>query len=134
MPTFAPRQEATAELGIPLRNLMVPSPIPIPMSNGVQAQALHVNGLTPHTYQHYTYIMTCNSCARVHDIKEIIKDILHFVSDHPGTSYDSIQFTEVNIAGGEWRNLLIRLRIDSPSHCRLHGVMLHQPDSFISTA
>jgi hypothetical protein len=78
--------------------------------------------------------MTCNPCARVHDIKEIIKDILHFVSDHPATSYDNIQFTEVNIAGGEWRNLLIRLRIDSPSHCRLHGVLLYQPDSFTSTA
>ena len=104
------------------------------MSNGVQAQALHVNGLIPHTDQQYTYIMTCNPCARVHDIKEIIKDIPHFVSDHPGTSYDNIQFTEVNIAGGEWRNLLIRLRIDSPSHGRLHGLLLYQPDSFISTA
>jgi hypothetical protein len=104
------------------------------MSNGVQAQALHVNGLTPHTDQQYTYIMTCNPCARAPDIKEIIKDILHFVSDHPVASYDNIQFTEVNIAGGEWRNLLIRLRIDSPSHGRLHGVLLHQPDSFISTA
>jgi hypothetical protein len=70
----------------------------------------------------------------VHDIKEIIKDILHFVSEHPSTSYDNIQFTEVNIAGGDWRNLLIRMRIDSPPHCRLHGVLLYQPDSFISTA
>ncbi len=45
--------------------------------------------------------MTCNPCARVYDIKEIIKDILQFVSDHPGTSYDNIQFTEVNITEGE---------------------------------
>jgi hypothetical protein len=78
--------------------------------------------------------MTCNPCARVHDIKEIIKDILHYVNDHPGTSYDNTQFTEVNIAGGDWRNLLIRLRIDSPFHCRLHGVLLYQPDSFTSIA
>ncbi len=82
---------------------MAPSSIPILISNGVQAQALHVNGLTPHTDQHYTYIMTCNPCARVHDIinEIIVKDILHFVSEHPGTSYDNIQFTEVNIAGGD---------------------------------
>jgi hypothetical protein len=104
------------------------------MANGVQAQALHINGMSPHTAQQYTYIMTCNPCSRVHDIKEIVKDILYCVSNHPTEAYDQLQFTEVNLAGGEWRNLLIRLRITSAAHARLHGVLLHQPDTFTSTA
>ncbi len=96
--TFAPRQKAIAWLEIPLYNLMATSPIPIPVSNGIQAQALHINGLTPHTNQHFTYLVTCNPCIRVHDIKEIIKDILHFVSDNPDASYDRLLFSEVNLA------------------------------------
>ena len=90
IPIPAPQQEASDWLGIPIHNLLTPSPTHIPMANGVQAQALHINGLNPHTEQHFTYLMTCNPCIRVHDIKEIIKDILHVVSDNPIASYDQV--------------------------------------------
>jgi len=105
------------------------------MANGVQAQALHINGLSPHTDQRYTYLMTCSPCIRVHDIKEIIKDILQCVSDNPNATYDLLEFSEVNLAGGDWRrNPLIRLCIYSAVHARLHGVLLRQPDTFTYAA
>ncbi len=104
------------------------------MASGVQAQALHINGLSPHTYQQYMYLMTCNPCIRVHDIKGIIKDNLFCVSDNFIAAYDALRFSEVNLAGGGWRNLLIRLRIDSTAHARLHGVLLYQPDTFTYVA
>jgi len=75
------------------------------MSNGVLVQALHINGLSPHKDQRYTYLMTCNPCTRVHDIKGIIKDILFCVSDNYLAAYDMLQFSEVNLAGGDWRNV-----------------------------
>jgi hypothetical protein len=77
--------------------------------------------------------MTCNPCLRVHDFKEVIKDILHCVSDNPEAAYGLLQFFEVNLAGGEWRNLLIRMSTESAAHAKLHGVLLHQPDTFTST-
>ena len=66
------------------------------MANGVQAQALHINGLSPHTDQRSIYLMPCDPC-----IKEIIKDILYCVSDSPIAAYDLLQFFEVNLAGGD---------------------------------
>ncbi len=104
------------------------------MASGVQAQALHINGLSPRTYQRYKYMMTFNPCIRVHDSKGIIKDILFCVSDNSKAAYDALQFSEVNLAGGDWRNLLIRLRIDSAAHAMLHGVLLYQPDTFTYVA
>jgi hypothetical protein len=71
------------------------------MANGVHAQALNINGLSPHTDQRYTYLMTWNPCIRVHDIKEIIKDILHCVSGNPIAAYDLLQFSEVKLAGSD---------------------------------
>ena len=132
-PTFIPH-EALAGLGIAPDTLLTRSPIPIPMANGVQAQAMHINGLSLHTNQQYTYLMTCNPCLRVHDFKEVIKDILHCINDNPEAAYGLLQSSEVNLAGGEWRKLLIRLSMDSAAHVRLHGVLLHQPDTFTSTA
>jgi hypothetical protein len=132
-PTLIP-QEALAGLGKVPDALVTRSPIPIHMANGVRAHALHINGLSPHTYQQYTYLMTCNPCLRVHDFYEVIKDILQLVSDNPEAASGMLPFSEVNLAGGEWRNPLIRMRIDSAAHARLHGVLLHQLDTFTSTA
>ena len=88
-------------LGITIDTLLASAPIPIPMANGVQAHALHINGLSPHTDQRYTYLMTCNPCIRVHDIKGITKDILFCVGDNSTAAYDALQFSEANLAGGD---------------------------------
>ena len=121
-------------LGITIYTLLAPAPIPISMANGVQAHALHINGTSPYTDQQCTYLMTYSLCFRVHDIKGIIKYILFCVSDNPVAAYDALQFSKVNLAGGEWRNLLIRLRIDSAAHVRLHGALLYQLDTFTYVA
>ena len=71
------------------------------MANGVHAHALHINGLSPHTCQRYTYLMTCNPRIRVHDIKGIIKHILLCVSDNSIAAYDALQFSEVSLASGD---------------------------------
>jgi hypothetical protein len=80
------------------------------MGNGVHAQSLHVNGISPHTEQHHTNLMTCIPCLKCQYFKQVNKDILHCVSDNPEATYGQLQFSEVNLAGGDWRNLLIRLR------------------------
>ena len=49
-------------------------------------------------------------------------------------TYEALQFSEVNLAGGDWRNLHIRLRIDSAAGARLHGVLLYQPGTFTYVA
>jgi hypothetical protein len=104
------------------------------LANGVQAQALHINGLTPHCDQTYSYIMTCNPCAGVADLKAICKDILKAVGPNSTNSYAALYFTEVDTEGGNntWRHLLIRLDINNISHRRLRNVLLHQPDNFLS--
>jgi hypothetical protein len=71
------------------------------MANGVQAHALHINGLSPHIDQRYTYLMTCKPCILVHDSKGIIKEILLCVNDNPVAANDAMQFSEVNLAGGD---------------------------------
>ena len=43
------QQEALEGLGLTPGALLAHSPTPIPMANGVQAQALHINGLSPDT-------------------------------------------------------------------------------------
>ena len=58
------------------------------------------------------------------------QNILHYVSDNPEAAYGLIQFSEVNLAGGEWRNLFIRVSMDSAAHAMLHGVLLHKPNTF----
>ena len=71
------------------------------MANGVQAQALHVNGTSPHTdAQNYTYLMTCNPCFKIQYFKEVIKDILHCVSDNAEAAYGLLQFSEFILEGG----------------------------------
>ena len=85
-------------------------------------------------WKKYTYPMTCNPCIKVQDCKGNIQDVLHCVGDEPEVAYGMLQFSEVNIAEGDWRNLLIRLRVDSIAHAKLHGVWLHQPNTFTSVA
>jgi hypothetical protein len=61
-------------------------------------------------------------------------DILHCASDNPEATYGLLQFSEVNLAGVDWHNQLTRLRVDSTSHARLLGVLVHHPDTFASAA
>ena len=61
-------QEAFVKLNIGLDALSQDKAEPITLANGVQAQALHINGLTPHCDQTHIYLMTCNSCAGVADL------------------------------------------------------------------
>ena len=56
-----PPQEAYASLGISPSNIQEHRSSSLPLANGVNAQALHINGMTPHVEQHYSYIMTCNA-------------------------------------------------------------------------
>jgi hypothetical protein len=53
---------------------------------------------------------------------------------NPEAAYGLLRFSELNLAGGEWRNLLIRMSMDSVAHATMHGVLLHQLETFTSTA
>ncbi len=64
----------------------------------------------------------------------MIKDILFCVSNSPELEYKQLQFSEVNLVGGAWRNLLIRFRLAIPSHGRLHATLLQQLLSFTSVS
>ena len=127
-------QESYARLGIDGEALNPDQALPIPLSNGVPAQALHVNGLTPHVVQEHAFLMTCNPCAGVADLKLVCKDILRCISTHYITDYSDLQFTEVDTEGGKstWRFLLIRYSVACAAHRRLRAVLLHQPDNFTS--
>jgi len=85
--------EAYARLGIDGEALNPNQATPVPLSNGVPAQALHVNGLTPHVVQEPAFLMTLNPCAGVADLKLVCKDILRCVSPHYITDYNDLQFT-----------------------------------------
>ncbi len=66
---------------------------PITLANGVRAQALYINGLTPHCDQNHSYLMTCNPCACVADLKAICKDILKVVGPNSTNAYAALNFT-----------------------------------------
>jgi hypothetical protein len=88
--------EAYDLLGINGEALSQDRATPIPLYNGVPAQALHVNGLTPHVHQEHAFLLTCNPCAGVADLKQICKDILRCVCTNPNDAYDILQFTIVD--------------------------------------
>ena len=107
---------------------------PIILANGVQAQTLHINGLTPHCDQIHNYLVTCNPSAGVADLKTICKDILKAVGPNSTNSHAALSFTEVDteVGNSTWRHLLIRFDINNISHHRLRNVLLHQVDNFLS--
>jgi hypothetical protein len=80
-------QEIYAKLGIKNATLSPDTPEPNIMASGVLAQALHFNGLTPHTAQAHNFLMTCNPCAGVADLKAICKDILRACGPDSATYY-----------------------------------------------
>lgn len=87
------------------------------LANGVQAQALHINGLTPHCGQTHTYLMNFNPCAVVVDLKALCKDILMAVGPSSTTAYNALNFAKVDTEGGNntWWHLLTRLDINNIS-------------------
>jgi hypothetical protein len=111
-------QEAFVQLIIGGETLSPDRTKPVIPANGVQAQALHINGLTQHCDQTHNYSMNCNPCAWVANLKAISKDKLKVVGPKSTTAYSALNFTEVDTGGGSitWRHLLIRLDITNISH------------------
>jgi len=111
-------QEAFVKLNIGLDALSPYTAEPITLANGVLAQALYINGLIPHCDQTHSYLVTCNPCAGVADLKAICKDILEAVGPNSTSAYAALNFTEVDTEGGDgtWRRLIIRLDINNISH------------------
>jgi hypothetical protein len=128
--TRATTQEAITWLGLTLDSLNMHAPTPMPMDNGVYAQALHVICLAPHSEQRCYFVVTC---LKVQDFKKTIKHILHCVSDNPEVAY-VLQLLEVNLAGGQWHSLLIRFRVETTAHAKFYNVLLNRPDTFTSSA
>ena len=65
-------------LGITLYTLLTSSPTPIPVANGVHAQARHINNPSSHTDQRYTRLMTFNKYPLyiIIPLREILRIIL----------------------------------------------------------
>jgi len=89
-----------AGLGLTEEKCAYPQATPIQLANGVGAHALHVNGLTPHTPQLHSFLMTCNPCDKPQNFKGVIKDILRSICANPDEDYDTLHFTEVDTEGG----------------------------------
>jgi len=86
-------QEAFVKLNIGLDALSTNKAEPITLANGVLAQALPINGLAPNNDQTHNYLMTCNLCAGVADLKAICKDILKALGPNSTNAYAALNFT-----------------------------------------